>query len=356
MKRNETARKLFTKVVNALTAKMEIGAPMACLFLLGNPDHYTDHKFKTFYWKSYVRQVMQASLNNTDIVQDYMYRPTIYHGVNLYDWIRRSDKSTIASHKKKKKNVSRDKNVFHDQLENEEFSDAGTSEDEMHQNQYIFLPAHPQSETHQVRMKSDDPFLVPDFVGGALPHSDHGDREYYCATMLTLFKPWRNGKEMRSEQDSWDKTFINHKFTPRQIEIMNYFNVRYECLDAQDDYSAQRNQEGDREQAQHWASYGHWDALDDNYEDELADNNAFPPNSVQNDHDNIDYEQPSHQCRVRNEKMQTAENVVRMAGWLDKCVDGTPDVGNLESVEPEVDQPPKSWKAAVQAKKTRNNR
>jgi len=49
--------------------------------------------------------------------------------------------------------------------------------------------------------------------------------------------------------------------------------------------------------------------------------------------------------------MQTAENVVRMAGWLDKCVDGTPDVGNLESIEPEVNQPPKSWKAAVQAKK-----
>jgi hypothetical protein len=329
MKWNETARKLFTKVVNALTAKMEIGAPMACLFLLGNPDHYTDHKFKTFYWKSYVREVMQGSLNNTDIgnvttestsqtlapekvvlnkvngqyvglssVQDYMYRPAIYDGVNLYDWIRRSDKSTIASHKKKKKNVSRDKNVFHDPSGNEEFSDAGTSEDEMDQNQYSFLPAHPQSETHQIRMKPDDQFLVPDFVGGALPRSDHGDREYYCATILTLFKPWRNGKEMRTEQDSWDKTFVNYKFTPRQIEIMNYFNVRYECLDARDDYSAQRKQEGDREQAQHWASYGHWDGLDDTYEDELADNNAFPPDIVQNDHDNIDYEQPSHRCRV----------------------------------------------------------
>jgi len=158
--------------------------------------------------------------------------------------LQRSDKSTIASHKKKK-NVSKDENVFQNQSEKEKFSDAGMFEDETHQNHYSFLPAHPQSETHQVRMKSDDPYLVPDFVGGALPRSDHGDREYYCATMLTLFKPWRNGKEMRFEQNSWGKTFVNHKFTPRQIEIMNYFNVRYECLDVQDEYSAQCKQKGD---------------------------------------------------------------------------------------------------------------
>ena len=56
-KRREKARRLLTKIVNALTAKIEIGGPMASLYLLKNPDHYTSHTFCTFYWKSYVREV-----------------------------------------------------------------------------------------------------------------------------------------------------------------------------------------------------------------------------------------------------------------------------------------------------------
>ena len=56
--RKEKARKLITQVMNSLTAKSEIGSPMACLYLLGNPDHYTSHKFVPFYWKSYVNYIL----------------------------------------------------------------------------------------------------------------------------------------------------------------------------------------------------------------------------------------------------------------------------------------------------------
>ena len=41
--RKDNARMLITQIVNSLTAKMEICGPMASLYLLGNPDHYTDH-------------------------------------------------------------------------------------------------------------------------------------------------------------------------------------------------------------------------------------------------------------------------------------------------------------------------
>ena len=51
-----SARSLVTKLVNALTAKLEIGSPFACLYLLGNSDHYTSHTFINFYWKSFVRE------------------------------------------------------------------------------------------------------------------------------------------------------------------------------------------------------------------------------------------------------------------------------------------------------------
>jgi hypothetical protein len=52
-----TARSLMTKIVNALTAKMEIGSPITCMYLLGNPDHYTGHKFVNFYRRNYVQEV-----------------------------------------------------------------------------------------------------------------------------------------------------------------------------------------------------------------------------------------------------------------------------------------------------------
>jgi hypothetical protein len=55
--RKDKAQHLMTKIVNNLSAKLEIGTPIVCLYLLKNPDHYTNYKFVTFYWKSYLRLV-----------------------------------------------------------------------------------------------------------------------------------------------------------------------------------------------------------------------------------------------------------------------------------------------------------
>ena len=110
--RREKARRLITKIVNALTARMEIGGPMASLYLLGNPDHYTSHKFIPVYWKNYVREVSKAwkSLEDMDVedevpekmvlqrskeryigisaVHDYIYRPEVYSDKTLYEWVQ----------------------------------------------------------------------------------------------------------------------------------------------------------------------------------------------------------------------------------------------------------------------------
>src|SRR6202050_1154683 len=51
----EKAHRLLTQIVNNLTSKMEIGGPMPSRYLLKNPDHYTSHKFQTFYWPNFVQ-------------------------------------------------------------------------------------------------------------------------------------------------------------------------------------------------------------------------------------------------------------------------------------------------------------
>ncbi|KAF7789842.1 hypothetical protein EIP86_000788 [Pleurotus ostreatoroseus] len=115
------ARKLITKVVNALTGKSEIGGPMAAMYLLKHPDHYTPFKFRKFYWYNFVSKVesywhkglkerafnqkqpdekillweKDAEYFGVSMVEDYMYRPTELTDMSLYDWVRLATKSTI---------------------------------------------------------------------------------------------------------------------------------------------------------------------------------------------------------------------------------------------------------------------
>src|SRR6202042_1225113 len=75
-----------------------------------------------------------------------------------------------------------------------------------------FLPGHPQSRTHQAHLKKEDPFIVPNFLPNTLPRADRRDCEYYCCTMLTFFKPWRSGKNLKAKMETWDKSFMAHDF------------------------------------------------------------------------------------------------------------------------------------------------
>ena len=93
----EKARHVMIKVVNLLSAKMEMGAPMICMYLLDNPDHYTDHTFIPFYWQSYVTEACsyftvalikcKGCIVGLSPVFDYIYCPAELQNVTLYDWI-----------------------------------------------------------------------------------------------------------------------------------------------------------------------------------------------------------------------------------------------------------------------------
>ncbi|SJL13082.1 uncharacterized protein ARMOST_16519 [Armillaria ostoyae] len=66
--------------------------------------------------------------------------------------------------------------------------------------------------------------------------------------MLVLFRPWRTGADLKTNQDiTWEAAFQSHTFSDAQTRIMANFNLRYECLDARDDYRAELMQdlEGD---------------------------------------------------------------------------------------------------------------
>jgi hypothetical protein len=76
--------------------------------------------------------------------------------------------------------------------------------------------------------------------------------------MLASFKPWRSGTDLRTEQQNWDNAFSDYKFSQRQSEIMKYFNVRYECLDARDDFAAQMKKGEHAGILSNWEVYEHF--------------------------------------------------------------------------------------------------
>lgn len=61
-------RKLMMQMVNILGVKTELGSPMICMYLLGLPDHYTNRTFVTFYWKSFVSEVLNCWKGEDELI------------------------------------------------------------------------------------------------------------------------------------------------------------------------------------------------------------------------------------------------------------------------------------------------
>src|SRR6266849_2032754 len=405
MEWREKARHLLTQIVNSLTAKMEIGAPMAAMYLLNNPDHYTDHKFRPFYWKTYVHEAHKPWMMETEQddkvilnkkkwqilclspVFDYIYRPSHYEDWSLYDWIRlctkeckpKTIKSTnnsdpgqhefeldaFETNSSESDMMDTDEDIADDELENDNHSystdgssdnDSGTILDEDLESEKIlkytseglpFLPDHPLHDTHQIYCLDESEGFVPNFIGGFLPRSDCGDREYYCSTMLTLFKPWCNGKDLRTDEQSWDDSFINYRFSSRQMELMKYFNLKYECLDARDDYAAQlKKEEGE---GMFYAFDNNYDEENESFHDKLenSDGNDF---EVEDDKIKIGMDigkATNSTIYLRNEM----HNIMKTSGWFDESPDGLPEYGDLNPIQPEINRTDKEWSNEVRAKR-----
>jgi hypothetical protein len=436
----EKARQLMSKVVNLLSTKMEMGAPMICMYLLGNPDHYTDHTFIPFYWQSFVSEVLRAwhteddniinekivlikqkgSVIGLSPVLDYMYRSSELDSMTLYDWVRRCTRVKIPTSKKKicgkrqkkgKPNstvISPDVGLERDQSqdisyvdsthnidlsidsintrfgENEGAGHEGNSTDiscvdsthyvdlsvdsvntsfdenegtghegnnalpdcenghkKLPKNGFAFTTKHPLFKTHMTKVAADIDTVVVNFLGASLPRCDHGDREYFGATMLTFFKPWRSGLDLKSPDMTWDEAFLSHKFESRQTELINNFNIRYECLDARDDYRAQMKRGGE--------VYPQWD--EDVEHNLVEDENCWNQEDT-NLEDDIPVEVLKHGKGElkRQREMATMGSVMKNAGWTIERPGSHSDI-DLHPPNPLRELTGSDWSAEVQRKR-----
>jgi hypothetical protein len=294
----DASRRVLTKTVNALTAKQEIGSPMAAAYLLGHPDHYTDHEFVNFPWKQFVAVTahkMHSSVDTNDIpfsdydsqrlfitkdgdsfvpyhvVMDYMYRPIELEHINPYDFILLYKKIPLPLSKKKggilKGQLSHDRNSSAVPLPDPELSctssvlgkrkrrmtskmqqlQASTTDsfDEHSPSKadrlLCFTPDHPLFKTHGISMLSSNAKRIPNFLKHP-PSQSSSDAEYFYLSMLTIFMHWRDGSDICSSGSTLSETYHSHHFTDRQRQLIKNFNVRNECLRSADDFFVQRKQ------------------------------------------------------------------------------------------------------------------
>ncbi|KAF9061358.1 hypothetical protein BDP27DRAFT_1149266, partial [Rhodocollybia butyracea] len=101
--------------------------------------------------------------------------------------------------------------------------------------------SHPLYPTHLYHCVHDRSDIVANFTRGSLPRYDKDNMEHYACCMLSLFKPWRNGNDLKNDNDTWEATFMSCIFSERQQELMRNIQMKHECRDAHNDFSLQRH-------------------------------------------------------------------------------------------------------------------
>ncbi len=128
--------------------------------------------------------------------------------------------------------------------------------------------------------------------------------------MLTLFKPWQSGSDLKESVQNWHEALELHVFSRRQLGLMDNFNLRYECLDECDDFHAQmRKNDGSGLLIPSW---------DDEIANELGDD-YFPSVDAKAKHFDDDVEaalaKQGHTDLLHLQQMKEMRDILRGAHW-----------------------------------------
>ncbi len=179
----------------------------------------------------------------------------------------------------------------------------------------FYIEGHPQRESHQSVFlpENETRERVPNFMGGALPRRDKGDPEYYGATMLTLFKPWRSGQDLKTKDENWSEAFRKYNFDEKASRLMGNFNLRYECSDARDDFAAQRRSQGDKSGYSLPLSDDTLDSLDEDHTGHLMHDHNEEENEDEDEIQQLSVigEKAAHKLH----EMNAMENLLQTIGW-----------------------------------------
>jgi hypothetical protein len=232
-------------------------------------------------------------------------------------------------------------------VDNDEVVDKPSSRSRS-KNVFHFQKEHPLHGSHAMYLIRDNSYRVPNFAGANFTRCDQGDREYYFCLMLTLFKPWRHGSDLKeSSTSSWEDVFQGHSFQGNEIDMMNNFNIRYECLDARDDFHAQLNKGAATN------LFGSWEAMDAE-DNDCVDRSDMNGPSIEFDDVPSDPLALGQKQIRRMKEMEMVNHMLTATGWSGWT---DPILGNADrqhpTLRPNKNFSGKEWEQEVDKEKQR---
>lgn len=377
---SDAARRLILKMANSLTSKVEVGGPMAAMYLLGHPDHYSSHTFAPLYWKQYVTYVlsvwskMQDLFGDDDGGQPHAHEPAATTTLNLDESCHdtasdpdrtlpacsmSSDMDPVDSDVSEEDNVrvtrSYGRLMSRSHVDDYRLRPAElesvclyewiqcsirkplTTRKKIPAGHLSYLPTHPLVETHSIVWDINrTSTVVPNILGPFMPRPDEDDRDFYAATMLTLFAPWRTGFDLKSTAESWTTAFDRYTFANRHSDIIHNMNIRYECYDARDDYHAQLSKQVAAQNVEE-------------LENDSDDEGGYDAVDLPVDFTDAGVVGPWSQSKIK--QMQELEVVLQSAGWV---VDGSSyRTGTQSALQPDRALTATRWKDLVAVERRR---
>jgi hypothetical protein len=101
---------------------------------------------------------------------------------------------------------------------------------------FKYLSLHPKAKSAQRILRSHGHRNLPNFIGRWFPRSDDTEtRDFYCASMLALLKPWRDlGKDLKLPDQSWEKAFDDflNNASWKERRVISGLQYFHECASA----------------------------------------------------------------------------------------------------------------------------
>jgi hypothetical protein len=95
-----------------------------------------------------------------------------------------------------------------------------------------YVEGHSRKSTHIRVVRNKNHKTLPSIIGPFFPRRDDKEHyDFYCASMLSLLKPWRHIQKLKDDDESWENAF--NKFIkdapPKVHNILAGIQYYYDC-------------------------------------------------------------------------------------------------------------------------------
>ncbi len=136
---------------------------------------------------------------------------------------------------------------------------------------------------------------------------------------------------------SWNEAFDAHTFTEQHVKLMDNVHIKYECLDAQDDYHAQLAKGGSD------VFLSSWDNGESNKSSDFCDPIAIPEDTTFDESDVPSFLQKDGKAYKERQKQHLRIwSILASVGWTAESKTGSVVT---ESIKPAIARSGAEWKA-----------